>query len=208
MAAIAPRLVRSFSSSAGHLQMIKPPIQLFGLEGRYATALYSASVKEKKLEAVEKELLEFQGLLKKDQKLKEFLLNPTLKRNIKKEALLSVFKKQNTSSISSNFFNAIADNGRMNRVESMINAFKTIMSAHRGEVQCEVTTAKPLDKAMEQELHEALKGFLKSGQKLLLHTKVDPSIIGGMIIAVGDKYVDMSMSSKIKKYFDLISASV
>ncbi|KAG8249868.1 ATP synthase subunit O, mitochondrial [Homalodisca vitripennis] len=81
------------------------------------------------------------------------------------------------------------------------------MSAHRGEIPCEVTTAKPLDDATKQELQAALKSFAKKGENILLQTKVDPNIIGGMIVSIGDKYVDMSIASKIKKYSEIIQSA-
>lgn len=81
------------------------------------------------------------------------------------------------------------------------------MAANRGEVVCEVITAKPLDADTKNKLESALKGFLKKGQTILLTAKVDPSIIGGMVVSIGDKYVDMSVVSKIKKYTDLIQAT-
>lgn len=82
------------------------------------------------------------------------------------------------------------------------------MGAHRGELACEVTTAKPLDAAMQQELTAVLKSFVKSGQAIILTTKVDPTILGGMIVSIGDKYVDMSTAAKINKYTALIKAAV
>lgn len=82
-----PLQVRSLSTSSAASQMVKPPVQVFGLEGRYASALYSAASKNKTLDAVEKELVQFQKSVKADPKLKEFLINPTLKRNLKVDAL-------------------------------------------------------------------------------------------------------------------------
>jgi F-type H+-transporting ATPase subunit O len=61
---------------------------------------------------------------------------------------------------------------------------------------------------LKAELETALKSFLKQGQKLLLTVKVDPAIIGGLVVSIGDKYVDMSIASKIKKYTDIITAAV
>jgi F-type H+-transporting ATPase subunit O len=57
---------RALSTSAGRGQMVQPPVQVFGTEGRYATALYSAATKKKALEAVEKDLNTFQATLQKD----------------------------------------------------------------------------------------------------------------------------------------------
>lgn len=67
---------------------------------------------------------------------------------------------------------------------------------------------QPLDDALKTDLESALKSFLKQGEKLLLTVKVDPEIIGGMIVSIGDKYVDMSIASKVKRYTDVITAAV
>ncbi len=67
---------------------------------------------------------------------------------------------------------------------------------------------QPLDGPTQQELEAALKMFVKSGQTIQVRTSVDPSILGGMIVSIGDKYVDMSTAAKITKYSNLIESSV
>ncbi|XP_049872606.1 ATP synthase subunit O, mitochondrial [Pectinophora gossypiella] len=200
-------LVRSLSTSASASQMVKPPVQVFGLEGRYASALYSAASKSKALDTVEKELTQFQQSIKSDAKLKEFIINPTLKRNLKAEALKHLATKTSMSATTSNLLGILAENGRLNKLEAVINAYKIMMSAHRGEVTCEVITATPLDAEQKKSLEAALKKFLKGNEQLQLTATVDPSIIGGMVVSIGDKFVDMSVASKVKKYTELISAS-
>ena len=208
-------------------QSIKPPIQLFGIEGRYATALFSAASRDKKLESVEKELVKFQGTLKTDTKLAEFILNPTIKRQVKVNGLKAVSSKVPLSSYSANLLELLAENGRLPKLDGVINAFKTIMSAYRGEVRpfrlrlldfvtfcvcakviCEVTTAKTLEDDQRKVLEGVLKSFLKSNETVNLRLTVDPTIIGGMIVSVGDRYVDMSVATKIRKYTDIISTPV
>ncbi|KAL4716072.1 hypothetical protein ACJJTC_013849 [Scirpophaga incertulas] len=201
-------LVRSLTTTATTLQLVKPPVQVFGLEGRYASALYSAASKNKTLDAVEKELSQFQKSMKTDTKLKEFIINPTIKRNLKADALKHLATKTSVSATTSNLLGIMAENGRLGKLEAVINAFKIMMAAHRGEVTCEVVTAKPLDQAQRQNLEAALKKFLKGNETLQLTAKVDPSLIGGMVVSIGDKYVDMSVASKVKKYTELISAAV
>ncbi|CAH2084799.1 unnamed protein product [Euphydryas editha] len=201
-------LVRSLSTSSAAAQLVKAPIQVFGLEGRYASALYSAASKSKSLDTVEKELTNFQQSIKTDAKLKEFIINPTLKRSLKVEALKHLASKTNMSPSTGNLLGLMAENGRLDKLETVINAFKIMMAAHRGEVTCEVITAKPLDPSQKQSLEAALKKFLKSNETLQLTSKVDPSLIGGMVVSIGDKYVDMSIASKVKKYTEIISAAV
>ncbi|KOB76603.1 H+ transporting ATP synthase O subunit isoform 1, partial [Operophtera brumata] len=180
--------VRSLSTSSAAAQMIKPPVQVFGLEGRYASALYSAATKNKTLDIVEKELSSFQKSIKADPKLKEFIINPTHKRDLKVDALKHFATKTNLSATTGNLFGLLAENGRLNKLDAVINAFKIMMAAHRGEVTCEK--------------------FVKGNETIHLSAKVDPALIGGMVVSIGDKYVDMSVASKVKKYTELISAAV
>ncbi|XP_043485119.1 ATP synthase subunit O, mitochondrial [Leptopilina heterotoma] len=200
-------IARKFSSAAGQ-QMIKPPIQVFGLEGRYATALFSAASKQKSLDAVEKDLTKIQGLMKTDKKFVEFVKDPSIKRKVKAEAFNLIGTSVKLNQATTNMLCLLAENGRLGKLNQVVNAFKTIMAANRGEVVCEVITAKPLDADMKAKLESTLKMFLSKGQTILLNTKVDPALIGGMVVSIDDRYVDMSVSSKIKKYSDLLTSAV
>ena len=121
---------------------MQPPIQVFGTEGRYATALYSAATKKKALDTVEKDLKTFQATLKKDARLADFLADPSIKKSLKADGLSGACDKLKMNELSKNLFLALAENGRFNMAESVAAAFSTIMAAHRGEVVCEITTAK------------------------------------------------------------------
>ncbi|KAA0202004.1 hypothetical protein HAZT_HAZT001788 [Hyalella azteca] len=229
-------LIFLFLLSTIYLYFVQAPVQLFTLEGRYATALYSAASKQKALPQVEKDLKEFGSLLKTDKPLKELLLNPLLKKELKKEALNFALTKKKANNLTINLFgneylalhfwpprssdltwhlviimkynSALAENNRLAKVDAVLSSFDTIMAAERGEVVCEVTTAKPLDAAGQKEVQAALGAFLKKGETLNLTMKVDPSIIGGMVVSIGDKYVDMSIASKINKYTQVIQQTV
>ncbi|XP_045886027.1 ATP synthase subunit O, mitochondrial isoform X2 [Micropterus dolomieu] len=198
-------MVRQFSTSVIRpaSKLIKPPIQVYGVEGRYATALFSAASKQSKLDQVEQELGKVTTLLK-DSKLSSVLMNPHIKRSIKQKTFNDVLAKAKLSPITINLINVLAENGRLTLTGDVINAFGKMMSAHRGEVICSVTTAQPLDAANLSELKVALNGFLQKGETIKLETKSDPSILGGMIVSIGDKYVDMSTKTKIQKLTKLM----
>merc|ERR1712212_472273 len=195
---------RQFSTSTASKQLVKPPIQLYSLEGRYASALYSAAHKQKALPQVEKDLLAFDAIMKKDKPLRELLLNPVLSKSLKKDAISSILTKSKASPLSINVLCAMAENGRLGMTHSVVSSFSSIMGAVRGEVECEVTTAKALSAAELKDVQSSLSAFLKKGESLKLSTKVDPSIIGGMLVSIGDKFVDLSIASKINKYTELI----
>lgn len=140
------------SSSAA----VKAPIQLFGLEGRYATALYTASTKMNQLVSVEKELIEVQNALKQKPKLREILISPIINRGLLQQTLKDVGAAAKLSAATTNLLVLLAENGRLTKIDGVINAFKQLMAAHRGEVVCEVTTARALNDGQRKELQGAL----------------------------------------------------
>ncbi|XP_056145898.1 ATP synthase subunit O, mitochondrial-like isoform X1 [Lampris incognitus] len=200
--------VRRFSTSVIRpaARLVKPPIQVYGVEGRYATALFSAASKQNKLDQVEKELTRVSALIK-DPKLSGIVMNPHVKRSLKQKTFTDTLRKEKLSPITINLINVLSENGRLTLTPDVISAFGKMMSAHRGEVICSVTTAQPLDEANLADLKGALNGFLAKGETLKLETKSDPSILGGMIISIGDKYVDMSTKTKIQKLTKIIRDS-
>ncbi|KAJ6662400.1 hypothetical protein lerEdw1_011813 [Lerista edwardsae] len=201
--------VRHFSTSLVRpvSKLVRPPIQVYGLEGRYATALYSAASKEKKLDQIEKELTRVLALMR-DPKVSGVVMNPHIKGAVKQKAVADALLKEKLSPITVNFVKVLAENGRLPYTPSVISAFGKIMSAYRGEVLCSVTTAQPLDEASLTELKTALNGFLAKGEVLKLQTKTDPSVLGGMIVSIGDKYVDMSTRTKIQKLSKIMKETV
>ena len=102
----------------------------------------------------------------------------------------------------------LADNGRLGRLESVAKSFGQLMSAHRGEVSARVTTAKALDAQQLKELNAVLQTFMKPGHKLTLESRVDSSLIGGMIVELGDRYVDLSISSRLKTFSNIVKETV
>lgn len=132
-------------------------MQIFGIEGRYACALYSAASKQKSLEAVERDLTSFQASLKAHPKVREFVIDPSIKRSLKAAALKGASAEVKFAPATGFLLELLAENGRLNKIDAVINAFKLIMSAHRGEVVCEVTTAKALEAGQRKELESQLK---------------------------------------------------
>ncbi|XP_059202037.1 ATP synthase subunit O, mitochondrial [Centropristis striata] len=194
---------RQFSTSVLRQKLVKPPIQVYGVEGRYATALFSAASKQNKLDQVEQELGKVSAMIK-DPKVSSIVMNPHVKRSIKQKTFSDGLTKAKVSPITINLINVLSDNGRLTITGDVITAFGKMMSAHRGEVICSVTTAQPLDEANLANLKVALNGFLQKGETIKLETKSDPAILGGMIVSIGDKYVDMSTKTKIQKLTKII----
>ncbi|EPB73527.1 ATP synthase F1, delta subunit [Ancylostoma ceylanicum] len=214
---MAQMLKRSFSMSATAFSgLVKAPVAVHGIEGRYASALYSAAHKQKSLDQVDKDLQKIRSVYQQDQKfkarrlhvLRDFVLDPTLKGLKKKQAVLAVAQKLGLSKESTNFLGLLAENGRLSKLEAVVASYEHIMRAHRGELFVQVTSAEPLSKSHESALSDALHKMAKSGQKLNVTYTVKPSIMGGLVVTIGDKYVDLSIASRIKKLKETLVASV
>lgn len=141
------------SSSAA---AVKPPIQLFGLEGRYATALYTGATKLNQLDSVEKEVIQIQSAIKQNPKLREVIISPIINRKLLETTLKEIGKAASLSSATTNLLVLLAENGRLKKIDGVVNAFKQLMAAHRGEVVCEVKTARALSDAQRKELNSVL----------------------------------------------------
>ncbi|EFP12452.1 CRE-ATP-3 protein [Caenorhabditis remanei] len=223
---MAQIMKRGFATSAAlaKAQLVKTPIQVHGVEGRYAAALYSAGHKQNKLDQISTDLNNVRAVYKDNKKFQEFVLDPTLKALKKKTTIEAVSTKLGLSKETGNFLGAffnnlftyinisfsglLAENGRLNKLESVVASFESIMRAHRGELFVQVTSAEELSSSNQKALSDALSKIGKSGQKLTVTYAVKPSILGGLVVTIGDKYVDLSIASRVKKYKDALATAI
>lgn len=84
-------------------------------------------------------------------------MDPTIKRSLKSSALKDASKTVAFNECTGNLLGVMADNGRLKKLNKVIDSFRLIMAAHRGEVVCEVITAKPLDAAQRTQLEGSIK---------------------------------------------------
>jgi F-type H+-transporting ATPase subunit delta len=95
-----------------------------------------------------------------------------------------------------NFLQLVAKNRRLSALPDMIKAYATLLAASKGEVAGEVTSAEPLSAAQLDDLKAALKSAL--GRDVLLSTRVDSSLLGGLIVKVGSRMMDNSLKTKLQ----------
>ncbi|KAK4115691.1 mitochondrial ATP synthase subunit 5-like protein [Canariomyces notabilis] len=198
---------RTFAAPASS-DRVKPPVALFGLDGTYATALYTAAVKTSSLEPTAKGVAALGTLLQKDQKLATILGAPTLSAS-DKSAIVAELQKQAgaTGETVKNFLSTLAENNRLGLLPGVCNKFGELMSAARGEVEMVVTSAQPLDNKTLNRLETAVSksNYISPGQKLKVKNTVNPDIVGGLIVEVGERTIDLSVSSKLAKMNKLLT---
>ncbi|TPX41260.1 hypothetical protein SeMB42_g05648 [Synchytrium endobioticum] len=201
----AARAARTYATAS-----VQPPITLYGIDGRYATALYTAAAKSDALDKVDAELRRIRLAVDKDASLKTMLYTPIIDRSAKKERVKNMMSQGSYSDITKNFFELLAENGRLDQTAKVIQSFHQLMMAHRGEVAVTVTSAKELDPRVTRQLKDTLakSALVDKTQKLIVTNKINAEILGGLIIEVGDKTIDLSVSSKISKLNRLLSEAV
>jgi len=166
-----------------------------GVSGRYATALFELARDEKSIDAVKADLDKFAALLAESEDLKRLVRSPVFAAEAQLKALSAVLDRAGISGISANFLNVLTANRRLFAVADVVRAFNALVAKFKGEASADVTVAEALsDKNLD-----ALKTALKSvtGKDVALNVKIDPSIIGGLIVKLGSRMVDSSLRTKL-----------
>ena len=166
-----------------------------GVSGRYATALFELARDEKSIDAVRGDLDRFAAMLADSEDLKRLVRSPVFSADVQSKALAAVLDKAGISGIAANFLRVLTANRRLFAVVDVIRAFRSLVARFRGEATADVTVAETLS---EKNL-DALKAALKqvSGKDVTLNVKVDPSIIGGLVVKLGSRMVDSSLRTKL-----------
>ncbi|KLP05386.1 Uncharacterized protein Y057_6459 [Fusarium fujikuroi] len=106
-----------------------------------------------------------------------------------------------------NFLATLAENNRLGLIPGVVEKFSSIISAARGEVELTVTSAQALDKRTLNRLETAVSksAYVSQGQKLKVTNEVNPEIVGGLVVEIGDRTIDLSVSSRIAKMNKLLT---
>lgn len=166
-----------------------------GVSGRYATALFELARDEKSIDAIKADLDKFDAMLADSGDLKRLVRSPVFSAEVQMKALDAVLAKAGISGTSAKFLRVLTANRRLFAVSDVIRAFRALVANFKGEATAEVTVAEQLnDKNLD-----ALKSALKSvtGKDVALNVKVDPSIIGGLVVKLGSRMVDSSLRTKL-----------
>ena len=166
-----------------------------GVSGRYATALFELVRDEKSIDTVLADLDQFDRLLVESDDLKRLVRSPVFSADTQMKALSAVLEKAEISGVSANFLKVLTANRRLFAVTDVIRAFRTLVAKFKGEATADVTVAEALSDANLDTLKAALKSV--TGKDVTLNVKVDPSIIGGLVVKLGSRMVDSSLRTKL-----------
>ena len=166
-----------------------------GVAGRYARALFDLATEHKAVADVASALSSFQGLIDESEDLQRLMRSPVFKTENQTAAIEALSAKAGIKGLALNFLKVMGGNRRLAAVPSAISAFNTLVSQSKGEATAEVTSAEKLSAKQLADLKAALKAA--TGSDVALDAKVDPAILGGLIVKVGSRMMDNSLRTKL-----------
>ncbi len=174
-----------------------------GVAGRYATALFELAKENNSLEVVAADLAAIEGLINGDDAVKSLISNPLLGRAERGRAIAALLDNlqavagvKGVSDLTRKFLGATAANGRVDGLLAIIAAFRSLLAQERGEVTAEVVSAQALDAGQVKALTDKLKTIV--GRDVTLDARVDPSLLGGLVVQIGSRMIDSSLKTKLQ----------
>ena len=163
--------------------------------GRYASSLLELALERGVLEEVKSDVLLVQKSIEENRDFAIMLESPIIKPEAKKRVLTSIFKSS-TSALTVEFLSLLASRGRESILPAISEAFLEQYRTHKGIIKAEIISAVALSNESRKELVSALSA---TGSSIDLTEKVDPSLIGGLRVKVGDQLIDASLRRKLNE---------
>jgi F-type H+-transporting ATPase subunit delta len=168
-----------------------------GLAERYAAALFELADERRMLDEVASDLRQLRAMLAASPDLARLVRSPILTRGEQSKAIAALVERAGFTPLVRDFLAVVAKNRRLFAVPAMIEAYLRNLAERRGEVTAEVTAALPLSEAQLGLLSEQLRRSV--GRRVSLEVKVDPGLIGGLIVKLGSRMIDGSLKSKLRR---------
>ncbi len=167
-----------------------------GMAGRYALALFELARDQGAVDAVVADMAQFKALLAESADLRHLVRSPVFSSEDQVKALGAVLAKSGITGLPANFLKLVAAKRRLFAVSDMIAGFEKLVDQEKGVTRAEVTVAEPLNATHTKALKAALAD-VSGGKSVEVKVKVDPAIIGGIIVKLGSRMVDSSLKTKL-----------
>ena len=168
-----------------------------GLATRYATALFELARDQGALDKVAADLASVKTMIDSSPDLRRLVRSPVIGRAEQGKAMDALLERAQVGDLTRRFVGVIAANRRLFSLESIIAAFRQQLAKSRGELTAVVSTAQPLNDAQKAALDAALRRAV--GVKVAVETKVEPALMGGMVVRIGSRMFDSSLRSKLQR---------
>ena len=166
-----------------------------GVAGRYASALFELARDEGQIDSVGKDLDGFASLLDESADLRRLIKSPVVPADEQDKAIDAVLKKANIGGLAGNLIRFATANRRLFVVPQMIRAYRSLVAEHKGIVSAEVRLAETPSTQQLDTIKAAIREM--AGSDVDVDVKIDPALIGGLIVKIGSRMVDASLKTKL-----------
>jgi F-type H+-transporting ATPase subunit delta len=165
------------------------------MAGRYAAALFELAKERRQFDQVERDLATLTRMLEESADLRRLVLSPVITADEQAKGLGALLARAGITGLAGNFVNLIVRNRRLFALADMIKAYGALLARERGEVNADVTSAHPLTTGQMQTLSDTLRASI--GKNVRIETRVDPNLLGGLVVKVGSRMIDSSLRTKL-----------
>ncbi len=169
---------------------------------RYAQALFEVGEESKTTDSLYTELSELVEILNLNKDLYNFLKSPLIGREDKKTVLQNIFKDQLSASMS-NFLKIVIDKDRMSLIESIKESYKKLLNDKNNILEGTAITAVALSEKEIKDLEKNLS--IKYNKNVTLNNVVDETILGGVLVKLGNEEIDGTVKSRLSKMKNQLS---
>lgn len=168
---------------------------LSSIAGRYALAVFELALEEKSLDTVGRDFAALKTMMTDSPELTRLVRAPVFSRDEQAKGMRALLDKMGAAPLTTRFVLLLCAKRRLFVLADAIRDFQVLVAQQRGEVDAEVASARPLSDAQTAELKRVLKG--KLGRDPHLITRVDPTLLGGLVVKIGSRMIDSSLRAKL-----------
>lgn len=172
------------------------------IANRYAEALFQLSEEENITEEIHSQLQEVVGLVKSNKDLENVLKSPLVSKSEKVDLIEKIFSNQVNKHLK-NFLKILIEKGRITSLKSIELTFKQLLNDKNNVIEGTVISAIPMEQRKIKELEDKLSK--KYNKNVTLENKVDESILGGVLVRLGNTQIDGSVKTQLNNIKDQLS---
>ena len=171
---------------------------------QYATALADIALEQGAAEPVKKQLGDFGAAYAESAELRNILASPAVEKAVKHGVIEKLTARLGASRVIRNFLFVVADNQRTHLLPEILETFDAVIRQRLGMAEAEITSAAELTAAQKNSLQQTLERL--TGKKIQAKYSLDPALLGGAVVRIGDTIYDGSVKSRLNQMRARLSA--
>ncbi len=168
------------------------------ISSRYARALFNVAVEDKKEEVYLEDLKKLDSFFDENKDIFTYVILPIFPKKRKKEVIDTIKESMGLSQAVNSFLDVLFENNRVNLLKDIIQEYQKLLDQKMGIKRGTIYSPFPLDKKTVDKISKSISNYL-GAKRVILNTKEDKDILGGIKLKVGDLVIDGSLKAQLKR---------